>query len=136
MATQQEQKVLALLRGDPGTAGDLAEARREFFAERVPPVEGHVRGPMRARVEIVTDRWGTPHVFAGNAWDLFLAFGFAVARERLWQLDYRRRAASGRLAEILGREALSRDVEARTLDFRGIARQEWERTEGEAREAL
>src|SRR5205085_2741693 len=29
-----------------------------------------------------------------------------------------------------------RDVEARTLDFRGLAAREWERTGGEAREAL
>src|SRR5207253_2544330 len=112
------------------------EARREFLARRVPPIEGRIGGPVRERVEILTDRWGIPHVFAGNAWDLFLGFGFAVARERLWQLDYRRRAASGTLAEILGREAPARDVEARTLDFRGIAAQEWERTRGEPRKAL
>jgi penicillin amidase len=136
MKHEAEQAVLALLRGEAGVASDLADARRQFFARRVPAIEGRAVGPVRGRVEIVTDRWGIPHIFAGNTWDLFVAFGFAVARERLWQLDYRRRAASGRLAEILGREALSRDVEARTLDFRGIATQEWERTRGEAREAL
>ena len=140
MDPRAEQAVLAALRGavdgGPGAPDDLAVRRREFFARRVPPVAGRARGPVRRAVEIVTDRWGIPHVFAENAWDLFLAFGFAVARERLWQLDYRRRAAAGTLAEVLGRGALRRDVEARTLDFRGIAAQEWARQSGEAREAL
>ncbi|MBI3974305.1 MAG: penicillin acylase family protein [Chloroflexi bacterium] len=138
--TEWEQAVLALLRGaaTPETVQgmDLATARREFFARRVAPVEGTARGPVRGRVEIVTDRRGVPHIFAGQAWDLFVAFGFAVGRERLWQLDYRRRFASGTLAEVLGRSALRGDVEARTLDFRGIAAREWERQTGEVREAL
>src|SRR3954471_22211301 len=127
MDGDQELAVLAFLRGPHSTiapAGDLDAARREFFARRVPSTGGVTQGPVRARVEIVTDRWGIPHLFAQNTWDLFLAFGFAVARERLWQLDYRRRAAAGTLAEILGPEALRRDIEARTLDFRGIAAQE------------
>jgi penicillin amidase len=140
MDPRAEQALLAVLRGPaaggPGVPGALAAARREFFQRRVPPVAGRQRGPVRRPVEIVTDRWGIPHVFAEDAWDLFLAFGFAVARERLWQLDYRRRAAAGTLAEVLGRDALRRDVEARTLDFRGIAAQEWARQSGEARAAL
>jgi penicillin amidase len=141
-AGQAEQAVLAALRGrgegghGAGAPGDLAAARRAFFERRVPPVAGRVQGPVRRPVEIVTDRWGIPHVFAAEAGDLFVGFGFAVARERLWQLDYRRRAAAGTLAEILGGEALRRDVEARTLDFRGLAAAEWERQSGEAREAL
>src|SRR5687767_379855 len=117
-----ERAVLALLRGeaagDAPTDADLEAARRKFFARRAPATEGAVRGPVTGRVEIVTDRWGVPHIFAESTSDLFVAFGFAVARERLWQLDYRRRAASGTLAEVLGRTAgaLRRDVEARTLD--------------------
>src|SRR4029434_4523303 len=62
--------------------------------------------------------------------------GFAVGRERLWQLDYRRRFASGTLAEVLGRTALRSDLEARTLDFRGLAAQEWGRQTGHAREPV
>ena len=142
-SAQQEEAVLAVLRGArdgvPPEAAEteaLAEARRAFFARRVPPAAGSVRAPVRGRVEVVSDRWGVPHVYAEHAWDLFVGFGFAVGRERLWQLDYRRRFTSGTLAEILGRTALRSDVEARTLDFRGLAAQEWERQTGRAREAL
>ncbi|MGH2350490.1 MAG: penicillin acylase family protein, partial [Chloroflexota bacterium] len=141
--SEQERAVLAVLRGEAPADGaqpeELAPARQAFFARRVPPVTGGVRGPVRGRVRIVTDRWGVPHVYAEQAGDLFVAFGFAVGRERLWQLDYRRRFASGRLAEILGRASLRSDIEARTLDFRGIATREWERhvaQAGAAREAL
>ena len=33
-----------------------------------------------------------------------------MAQDRLWQMDYMRRKAMGRLSEILGPEALDQDV--------------------------
>jgi len=82
-------------------------------------VEG-LRGP----VEIIKDRWGIPHIFAQNQEDLFFAQGFNVASDRLFQLEIWRRQATGTLAEILGRRALSRDIGARLLKFRGEIRTE------------
>jgi penicillin G amidase len=48
----------------------------------------------------------------------------AMAQDRLWQLDYYRRKATGRLAEILGAEALPQDILARTVGLNRIAAQE------------
>ena len=76
-------------------------------------------------VEIVKDSWGIPHIYAQNEHDLFLAQGYNVAADRLFQLELWRRQATGTLAEILGPKALERDRGARLLKFRGDMDQEF-----------
>ncbi len=93
---------------------------------RVPPAAGvaRVRG-LGERVRIGRDRWGIPHVEAASDADLFFGFGYATAQDRLFQLDFLRRKARGRLAEILGPSAVEGDVLYRILDLAGIAEVEW-----------
>ena len=57
-------------------------------------------------VSIHYDDDGIPHIFAQSDVDLYTAQGFLVARERLWQMEFMAMAASGRLTEIAGEEAL------------------------------
>jgi penicillin amidase len=54
------------------------------------------------KVRVCWGAYGTPHVYAANEEDLFLAQGYLHAQERLWQMDISRRFLSGRLAEIFG----------------------------------
>jgi penicillin amidase len=75
-------------------------------------------------VEIIKDRWGISHIYARNQDDLFLAQGFNVASDRLFQLELWRRQATGTVAEILGEKALPRDIGARLLKFRGDLKKE------------
>jgi penicillin amidase len=74
---------------------------------------------LRDRVEIVRDRWGVPHIYAGNLDDLFFAQGFVQAQDRLWQMEMYRRTFEGTLAEIMGPEYLRHDELARLLKYRG-----------------
>jgi penicillin amidase len=53
-------------------------------------------------VEVITDRYGVPHIYARNEDDLYFAQGYIHAQERLWQMEFNRRIASGRLSEIFG----------------------------------
>jgi penicillin G amidase len=53
-------------------------------------------------VDIYRDDYGRPHIFAATNRGLFTAYGYALAEDRLWQLELNRRVARGRLAEILG----------------------------------
>ncbi len=71
--------------------------------------------------EIIRDRWGVPHIYASNLRDLFFAVGYAQAQDRLWQMDFNRRLASGRLAEVLGEPALEIDRMTRRIGFRRAA---------------
>lgn len=91
---------------------------------RVPSMQGTQLAGVSAAVEIVRDQAGIPHIFAENDTDLFLGLGVALAQDRLWQLDYLRRKANGRLAEILGAEALPQDLLSRTVGLHRIAAQE------------
>ena len=67
------------------------------------------------KVEIFRDKFGIPHILARNESDLFFAMGYAVAQDRLWQMELYRRLGSGRLAEIFGKELLATDLFFRTL---------------------
>src|SRR2546430_14713600 len=62
-----------------------------------------------ARVTI--DSEGISHVRASNEHDLYFMQGWVHARERLFQMDYNRRLASGTLAELVGTAALANDVQ-------------------------
>jgi len=88
---------------------------------------------LHARVEILRDKWGVPHIYAANPDDLFFAQGWIAAKDRLFQIDLWRRAGSGRLAEVVGPSAVGRDRIARALCYRGDWNKEWESYAPDAR---
>lgn len=71
-------------------------------------------------VTVYRDEFGVPLIKAANEADAFFAAGFVHAQDRLWQMDISRRAGEGRLAEVLGADAVPIDLLFRTLDLRGI----------------
>jgi penicillin amidase len=75
-------------------------------------------------VEIIQDRWGISHIYAGTEHDLFFAQGFSAARDRLFQFEVWRRQVHGTVAEILGPRELNRDIGTRLFKFRGDLTQE------------
>lgn len=107
------------------------ECRRRLPAEKVAKVRGVTGG-----VEIRRDDWGIPHVYAPSDADVFFGWGYATAQDRLFQLDYFRRKALGRLAEVLGPSGLESDVLYRTIGLGHIAREEWESLPTETRTLL
>ena len=108
-------------------------ARAEFdawwaaeCARRAPQRQSGRAVPVSADVTIVRNAWGIPHIFAQQDADLFFAYGYAMAQDRLWQMDYLRRKALGRLSEILGAETIELDTIARTVGLNRIAAHEAE----------
>ena len=71
---------------------------------------------------ISRDGYGVPHVRAESAADAWAGMGYACAQDRLFQLDYDRRRACGRWAEVAGFAALSGDVLARRLGLATAAK--------------
>ena len=67
----------------------------------------------RAGVSISRDAYGVPAITGRRDDDAWWGVGYAVAQDRLFQLDLFRRATSGRLAEILGSTYLDDDLIAR-----------------------
>lgn len=107
---------------------------KETIAARVPSTTGRFQAAVTAQVDIERDEQGIPHIYAENDADLFFGFGYAMAEDRLFQLDWLRRKASGRLAEIVGDSGLEYDILTRTVGLRRIAEQEWEQLAPEVRE--
>lgn len=103
----------------------------------VPKATGRLKLPgLRSRAEIVRDRWGVPHIYADNLHDLFFAVGYAQAQDRLWQMEFNRRLASGTLAEMLGEPALEVDRLIRRIGFRRTAAADWQTVTEEERAVM
>jgi penicillin G amidase len=108
---------LAVIEGrSPRNDSDLDQRAKQALSQisGTVTVEG-----LSKPVEVLRDTWGIPHIFAQNTTDLFLAQGFVVAQDRMWQLDIWKRTGEGRLAEIEGPSAIQQDRFARLLRYRG-----------------
>jgi penicillin amidase len=87
-------------------------------------------------VEIYRDRLGIPHIQAHSVHDAFFAQGFVHAQDRLWQMDYDRHRAYGRVAEYLGASALQQDLLLRRLRLAASARADYDAVNAETRAML
>ena len=81
---------------------------------------------LAAPVEVVFDGHGVPHVYASGSEDAWFVAGLLHARDRLWQMELYRRAAGGRLSEILGPTTLRLDKRFVGLGMRRAANEEWQ----------
>ena len=125
MKKTDKDMLLRLGAGDSISAicEDAGLTRAEFdqwwtaqTAGRVPSMEGSqtVSG-LSGRVDIVRDDWGVPHVLADSDDGLFFGYGYATSQDRLWQLDYYRRKARGRLSEVIGPSGIEIDTVSHTI---------------------
>lgn len=75
-------------------------------------------------MEILRDALGVPHCYADDEAGAFHAQGWVHAADRLWQMEYDRRRAVGRLAEVVGASAVPADVFHRRLDLEASVRRD------------
>ncbi|MFN8588833.1 MAG: penicillin acylase family protein [Candidatus Eisenbacteria bacterium] len=78
-------------------------------------------------VEVLTDANGIPHVRATTLGDLYAAWGWTDARDRLGQMALQRASAQGRSHRWLGNSALAGDGGAQLFRLRERADAIWER---------
>lgn len=91
-----------------------------WLQESLPKIDGEAQlKGLAAPVEVVRDAEGVPHIFAKSERDAWFAIGYAHAQDRLWQMEFQRRVAEGRLSEFLGELAYDTDRLMRTV---GMAR--------------
>lgn len=87
-------------------------------------------------VTVIRDEHGIPHLYGDSMRDLMIAQGFVHAQERFYEMDVRRHATAGRLAEMFGEEAVESDLVVRTLGWRRVAEREVALLAPETRELL
>ena len=75
-------------------------------------------------LDIIWDENNIPHIFAENENDMYMAQGYVVASDRLWQMDFISRLHAGKLSEIIGysEEVLKSDRFMRRLSIVDAAR--------------
>jgi penicillin amidase len=95
----------------------------------------HIPG-LSAPVAVTLDEYGVPRIKAGSELDAAVALGYLHARDRMFQMELMRRAASGRLSELAGARALPLDRMARTLGEMQHAERAYKDLPDEARTLL
>src|SRR5215203_3603691 len=117
-----------------GGALALGAAWYQLVKRPLPKTRGDLTvDGIESDVRIARDRLGVPRIVARSRADLAFGQGFAIAQDRLFQLEFFCRAAAGLVSEFAGEDGLQVDKLMRTLGLHRIARREqdeidpWER---------
>ena len=103
----------------------------------LPQTSGTIEVPgLTGSVEVIRDEHGIAQVYADTMDDLMRAQGYVQAQERFFEMDVRRHATAGRLAELFGEDALESDLYVRTMGWRRVAERELALIEPDTRAAL
>lgn len=68
-------------------------------------------------VTITRDNYGVPHITANSLYGIFYGNGYAIAQDRLWQMERSRRLARGQMAELMGSGAVESDKTIRITGY-------------------
>ncbi|HZW40435.1 MAG TPA: penicillin acylase family protein [Ignavibacteriaceae bacterium] len=88
----------------------------------IPEYSGEVSvGGLSENVEIYSDSMAIPYILANNDNDAAFTLGYLHARDRLFQMDFIRRAAEGRLSEVFGTRTIPYDKMFLTMGIKRTA---------------
>lgn len=91
---------------------------------------------MAGEATIRRDRFGIAHVTAPSAAVAFAAQGWVAAADRIWQMEWDRRRAVGRTAEVVGWQGAAEDALFRRLGLAEAARADAEALSAAAQEMI
>lgn len=91
---------------------------------------------LKKQVVVRTDEYGVPHIKAENLSDLYFVQGFLTAKDRLFEMDYFRRRAYGKMAEIEGEEEIESDYNTRKIGFEKMAKKIYALSRKDLQQAL
>jgi len=92
--------------------------------------------PRHGKVVIKRDNFGVPSIYADDTYSLFYGYGYAVAEDRLFQLESTKRSSQGRAAAVFGAEYLEKDRDILTNYDPDTLRPQLAEVTGEHREAI
>ena len=91
---------------------------------------------IQQEVTVYRDSAAIPHIYAQNEHDLYMATGYLMAQDRMWQMDLLRRVTQGRLSEIFGKSMLEDDLIMRSLRIPKMSEKVLERSSDQVKTAL
>lgn len=108
-------------------ARTLCQRQSPVFAALALTLAAGALGPLQAHAAEVTikrDTYGVPHIYANDTHSLFYGYGYAVAEDRLYQMEMVKRSAEGTVAAVLGERYVAVDRATRAnLDPASLRRQ-------------
>ena len=111
-----------------GTLLDPADGLYQSARTAVPADSMELQlSALDAPVTVIRDERHVPHIFAESDRDAIIALGYVTAQDRLFQLDFLPRVASGRLAEAFGEGSVAADRFLRQTGMEWGARKNLER---------
>jgi len=87
-------------------------------------------------VEVMYPETSVPTVNASSMTDMAYMNGYLHAQDRLFQMDYTRRLATGTVSELVGPPGISTDIELRTIGFERAAFRSYEKSSEEIKSIL
>ncbi len=76
------------------------------------------------KVTIERNEFAVPYITAENMEDLYFAWGYVNAQDRMFQLEATRRISQGRISEFAGDSAMKKDIFLRAVGFHEVAQRE------------
>ncbi len=107
--------------------GSIISAAFLLFALLLSPFDASgysLVAPDGSDVQVIRDEYGVPHIWSETEVGIFFGQGFAIAHDRMPQMEISWRAGMGRLSEAFGLEYLELDIEARTMGYTSAERME------------
>ena len=99
----------------------LSACAPDQLPDESPPVEA---AKSAENIQIFRDEYGTPHIVADTNFGVYFGYGYAVATDRMFQMEMLRRTVEGRVAEVLGSDYLELDKHVRGgYDHRAVQKQ-------------
>jgi penicillin G amidase len=83
-----------------------------------PPLPKSAQGGVSAKVEILVDDRGIPHIYGSTLPDVSYGLGYMHGRDRLFQIILLQHASQGRLTELFGEKLLQTDKMLRLVAYR------------------
>lgn len=99
-----------------------------YLRSFVPDYNDEITAPgLKDTVTVERNRYAVPTIIAQNDEDLYFAWGYVNAQDRMFQMEFTRRVAQGRISEFAGESALSKDIFLRAVGFYDIGVQSIEK---------
>ncbi len=126
-----------VMRYSIGTIILIIISLRIYLHDSLPIYSGEKKvAGLQKTVDIFTDKYGVPHIFAQNEPDLFFAAGYQTARDRLFQISLVVSASRGSLAAFFGNDFLKDDIYLRTWGIYKTSKRILENTDPKTIEIL
>jgi len=87
-------------------------------------------------VEVMYPETSVPTVRASSMADMAYMNGYLHAKDRLFQMDYTRRAANGTVSELVGVDGIGTDIQLRTIGFARAAFRSYQKASEESKVIL